>query len=70
MSYCHYKWEAEKDSWGSDHCPINIILNGREDFMIQHCAMLCVYTKKTDCDCVIMHWERSEDARNVVKDKT
>jgi hypothetical protein len=64
-----YKWEAEKDSWGSNHYPINITLNRRADAMIQQRAKPCIYTKKRDWNCVIMHWERSEDARNVVEDQ-
>jgi hypothetical protein len=64
-----YKWEVEKDSWGSDHY-INIILNNRADFRIQHHATPCICTKKTDWDRVIMHWERrSEDAMNVREDQ-
>jgi hypothetical protein len=63
-----YKWEAEKDSWRSNHYPVNIILNGRVDFRSQHRATPCNCTKKTDWDHVIMHWERSEDTRNVLED--
>jgi hypothetical protein len=55
MSYCRHEWEAERYSWGRNPYPINIILNRRADFRIQHCAM---------------HWERmSEDARYVVEDQ-
>jgi hypothetical protein len=93
-----YKWEVVKDSWRRYHYPINIILNRRADYRIQHCICMpctrwfkydrdwfvckqaaqvpvifeppCICTKKTDWDCVIMHWERrSEDTRNVVVDQ-
>jgi hypothetical protein len=65
-----YKWEVEKDYWGSDHYLINITLNRRADARIQHRATLCICTKKTDWDRVIMHWERrSEDTRNVIEDQ-
>jgi hypothetical protein len=64
-----YKWEVEKDSWGSNHYPINVILNRRADIRIHLHATPCICTKKTDWDRVIMHWERrSEDARNVLED--
>lgn len=65
-----YKWEVEKDSWGSHNYPINITLNRRAGARIQHHATPCICTKKTDWDRVIMHWERrSEDARNVIEDQ-
>jgi hypothetical protein len=65
-----YKWEVEKDSWGSNHYPFNITLNRRVDSRIQPRAMPCICTKKTAWDHVITHWERrSEDARNVIEDQ-
>jgi hypothetical protein len=65
-----YKWEVEKDSRGSDNYPLNITLNRRADARIQHHAMPCICTKKTDWARVIMHWERrSEDARNIIEDQ-
>jgi hypothetical protein len=54
---------------GSDHYPINITLNGRVDSRIQHRATSCICTKKTDWDRVITHWERSEDAKNIIEHK-
>jgi hypothetical protein len=70
MLLASYKWEVEKNSWGRNHYHINIILNKRADFRIQHHATLCICTKKKDWDNVIMHWERwSEDSRNVLEDQ-
>jgi hypothetical protein len=56
-----YKWEVEKDSWGSDHYPINITLNRRAaDSRIQHRATPCICTKKTDWDRVITHGKEGQ----------
>jgi hypothetical protein len=64
-----YKWEVEKDSWGSNYYHINITLNRTADARIQHCATPCICTKKTDLDRVTMHRERSEDTRNIMEDQ-